>query len=365
MKLVGGLFSLIAILLIMMSFFTADESERQLDYVHLSPLYNIYASGLLKTRPEEHDSEYTLTVLDDGELEYSPGNGSGYRYGPSIMKHEDGSIDVWFASPGNGAQWDFIRYRHSKDGIKYSDDEIVLRPTENSQDHYSVCDPGLVYFNGYYYLGYTSTTSARYGGVNNNIFVARSKNPGGPFEKWTGEGWGKKPAPVITYDGNTDNWGAGEVSFVIKDEKLYIYYSWIDGPSLTKVAISDLSVDWPLNIQMTESAIIHENGQDSFDVVYVEDIDRFMAFSVESRFNEDSGIAVYQSKDGLEFEKVDVVRENIHPYAHNMGISKDEKGHVKTTDELILGYAYARGSSRYYWGRWNTMFHKVRIDNKQ
>ena len=37
-------------------------------------------------------------------------------------------------------------------------------------------------------------------GLCNQLYVARSKNPNGPFEKWNGNGWGGDPAPIIYYD---------------------------------------------------------------------------------------------------------------------------------------------------------------------
>ena len=364
MKVLGLMIAAVILSLGMMTSFSSSSSDNlRLSSARKMNLYNIYAPSLVEIKSEP-EIEYTLEVLDEGEVMYSPGNGSGYRYGPSILKNEDGSIDVWFSSPGNGRQWDYIRYRHSDDGEHYTSEQIVLKPTENSDDRYSVCDPGAIFFNNYYYLGYTSTSTSKNGGVNNSAFVARSKYPDGPFEKWNGKGWGGKPKPIIEYDGNPNNWGAGELSFVIKDETLYIYYSWIDNEYLTKVAVSDLSENWPANIEQIDTVIVHDNGQDSVDVVYADDLDMFFGFAVESRFNADSGISIYKSKDGIEFEQMDTITD-IHPYAHNMGISKDLNGHINSEEEQILGYAYARGSGKYYWGKWYTMFNKVILQNKE
>lgn len=365
MKTLISVFVAVIISIGLMTSFSDVEKTVQLANTKGLSLYNFYAPALVpKKTANNFFDDYSLEVLDKGDVVYSPGNGSGYRYGPSILKNDDGSIDVWFSSPGNGRQWDYIRYRHSDDGENYTQDKIVLTPTEYSKDHYSVCDPGVIFFNDYYYLGYTSTSTAKGGGVNNSVFVARSRKPDGPFEKWNGESWGGKPEPLITYDGNPDRWGAGEVSFVIKDETLYVYYSWIEGDSLTKVAISDLSENWPANIKYVADAIVHENGQDSVDVVYAEDLGLFFGFTVESRFNDDSGISVYKSKDGIVFEKTDTTRQ-IHPYAHNMGISKGKDGHINTEDEQILGYAYASGPGRYYWGKWHTVFNRVLLKIKE
>ena len=43
-------------------------------------------------------------------------------------------------------------------------------------------------------------------------------------------------------------------------------------------------------------------------------------------------------------------------YAHNLGVSKDGQGHIDSNEALILGYAYGQT-----WGRWNTLFQKIRI----
>ncbi len=67
--------------------------------------------------PELH---FKIRTYDDGKvLNYR--SEDYYRYGPSIMEYEDGSMDMWVSSPGNsGSQWDWIRYRHSDDGINWS-----------------------------------------------------------------------------------------------------------------------------------------------------------------------------------------------------------------------------------------------------
>lgn len=300
----------------------------------------------------------SVEVIDEGYDVYVP-NKSGYRYGPSIINYEDGTKDAWFASNGNGRQWDWITYRHF-DGNDWSLEEIVLKPTENSKDHYSTCDPGVIYFNDYYYIGYTSTENAKNGGVENCGYVARSKNPNGPFEKWNGNGWGGKPEPIIIYDEDDSQWGAGEISFVVVGDKLFCYYSWISAnENSTKLAIADLVEDWPLTLKQKGVAFARVSGQDSCDVIYVEEYEKFLAFCVESRFLDTSCLAVYESDDGLNFEQVDRIKD-IHKYSHNMGISKNLDGHVNMDDDLIIGYAY--GNSAFNaWGRWSTKMQSVKL----
>ena len=309
----------------------------------------------------EPKTHVSLEVLDDGYKIYSPASGSsGYRYGPSIIINDDGSYDVWFSSPGNYHEWDWITYRHSDDGVNWDKEKIVLQPTGNSMDHYSVCDPGVIYFNGYYYLGYTSTIVATNQGINNNCYVARSKNPDGPFEKWNGNGWGGEPEPIIYYNESNDYWGAGELSFVIKDDTLFCYYSWYcEHGFYTRVSTADLSENWPSTLEYQGVTFDRKYGQDSSDVVYLEDYDKFIAFSIANRFSDSSSVLIYESDDGINFRRSDLIQDKISMYAHNLGISKRLDGHIKEDDGLYISYAY--GSSANSKGKWATRFQPVRL----
>lgn len=300
---------------------------------------------------------YKVSALENRQVLFYTSRSSAYRYGPSIIKNEDGSYDAWFSSPGNNSsQWDWIRYRHSDDGVKWSNETVVLRPTPGSKDQCSVCDPGVIYFNGYYYLAYTSTSDYGYRGTNNSAFVARSKNPAGPYEKWNGNGWGGNPHPILEYKESPKGWGIGEVSFVIKDEQLYIYYTYFNTTGgYTALALADLSENWPNSI-VDEGVACPRTNNDSLDVVYVEDEDLFLAFSIENRMTEYSKLMLFQSKDGKSFDVVDSSKSNMMNYAHNMGVAKDLQGHLKIDDDNLIGYAYGG-----YWGRWSLMMQRISL----
>ena len=307
--------------------------------------------------PDQQNTEYFgIEALDEGNIIFYSSEGY-YQYGPSIMRYEDGSMDAWFSSPGNsGSQWDWISYRHSDDGIEWSDEEIVLRPTPGSKDQCSVCDPGVVFFGGYYYLGYTATDYYAGNGSYNSAFVARSQYPDGPFEKWNGNSWGGDPEPIIKYEGDPDGFGIGEISFVVLNEDLYIYYTYYDlsGGNI-ELAKADLTEDWPSTIRYKESVLLREN-QDSLDVVYDERLNKFFGFSIDLRMTEQSRLIMYESQNGKEFTKVDSTKTNIKDFAHNVGVSKSPEGHIDSNDELLVGYAYGEK-----WGRWNTVMQRVAI----
>lgn len=282
----------------------------------------------------------------------------GYRYGPSIITNADGSIDAWFAAPGGFGEWDWITYRHSPDGGKtWTDETAVIAPTPDSPDFYSCCDPGVIKVGDYYYLGYTSTVHPD--GIINDVFVARSLRPEGPYEKWNGNGWGGKPVPIIEYDGDQTTFGAGEPSFVLLGEKLYIYYTWRDGTAnQTKVAVADaMNENWPSTMEYKGVAMTHKDGAcDSADVKYVEDFGKFIAVITVDRFTEESSVGVYVSDDGLVFTPSYSLKTNISHCCHNCGISSRSNGHIRLEDKVFLAYAYGDK-----WGFWPTRMHEVEL----
>ena len=300
----------------------------------------------------------TIKAKDEGNIVFRTSEGY-YRYGPSIIENEDGSFDAWFSAPGNNStEWDYIAYRHSDDGVNWSKEKTVLKPTKNSKDRCSVCDPGVIYFDGYYYLGYTSTDDYRHGGMNNNAFVARAKKPEGPYEKWNGKGWGGKPEPILTYEDDPRGWGIGEVSFVLLERDLYIYYTYFDMTGgYTALAKAEAGENWPSTIE-EKGAVIGRTTQDSFDVFYADDLKMFLAFAVEDRMAETSKVAVYYSHNGQSFEHIDSTKRYIEDYAHNLGVAKSLSGHQVTDKDVLIGYAYGRR-----WGRWNAKFQYFSLSN--
>ena len=308
--------------------------------------------------PEVQEETISLKVeaVNEGNVIFHTSQGF-YRYGPSIMEYEDGSMDMWMSSPGNsGSQWDWITYRHSDDGVNWSSEQIVLRPTPGSKDQCSVCDPGVIYFNGYYYLAYTGTDYYEGKGSYNMAFVSRSENPYGPFEKWNGSGWGGNPEPFIYYDGGKDNWGIGEVSFVIYENDLCIYYTYIDiRDSYIGLYKADLVDNWP-GLLRDKGPVLYSADHDSVEIVYDENLDIFLAFTMEGRMMEGSRLVLYESNNGKDFHKTNSTKEYIEDHAHNLGIAKSSEGFVDTSKELLIGYAYGPD-----WGRWDLKVQNLKV----
>ncbi len=282
---------------------------------------------------------------------------SGYRYGPSMIINDDGSIDMWLAGGGSGLeQWDWITYMHSDDGIEWSEEKCVLQPTPNALDHYSCCDPGVIYLNGYYYLGYTSTLNENQ--CDNNLYVARSENPDGPFEKWNGSGWGgNKPKPIVFFAEDQALWGTGEVSFVELEGTLYIYYtmSGSDGHTTCVSTADATDENWPLTMEYRGVAI-GKGTNDAIDVKYVDEYGKFIAVAAEERLSENSYLMFYESDNGITFTAIDAVKENIYYFCHNPGISGSSNGHISPDMKTYVAYAYGKG-----WGVWNTRIQEIEI----
>ena len=298
-----------------------------------------------------------LTLLDDGyDIYQLPGSGNGgWRYGPSYIYYGDGRVDAYFASGGDSGEWDRITHRSSADdGKTWSAEKIVVYPTPDSMDHYSCCDPGAVCFNGYYYIGYTSTLND--GGYCNNIFVARSENPDGPFEKWNGSGWGGAPAPMIYFEQSYGYWGIGEPSFVELNGTLYIYYTYSTPmKAYLMLATADArDENWPAALQY--QGALMERPTDSMDIKYVEEWGKFVGVAKASG----NWIAVYESVDGKSFTLADAVREHTCNSPFALGLSARPDGHIRVSEDgehLRLLYAYGDSG----WAAWNTRIHTITL----
>ena len=328
--------------------------------VEPTPIENrAYTDKAMSVEPDA-EKYVKMVALNTGNDIYTPARKQSYvyRYGPTLIRNADGSIDAFFSSPGIFDEWDYIFYRHSPDGGKsWTTEKSVLAPTPEAADFYSCCDPGIVRFGGYYYLAYTSTVVE--GGVDNNVFVARSKSLDGPYEKWNGNGWGGKPAPVVEYTGNPETYGAGEPSMVVLNDTLFLYYTWRDGDlNHTRLSVADASNEnWPQTLEYKGVAIDHIQGDtDSADVKFVEDYGKFIAVSTASRFTTDSYVKVYMSNDGVSFEESYYLKTNTIHTLHNCGITSREDGHIRLSDNLYLSYAYGEE-----FGTWATRIQEVEL----
>lgn len=260
------------------------------------------------------------------------------------------------ASSG-AAYWDQVAYRRSADGGKtWTADSMVLKPTEGTRDQFSICDPGVVKLNNYYYVGYTSTEDVR--GLFNHAYVARALSPNGPWEKWNGSSWGGDPQPIITFDGEADAWGAGEPCMVVNNDTIFFYYSW-NGTATTEtrvVTASATDTNWPAHLTPHGIAVNKTSiaGSDHCDIKYRDDLKKYYAIHTAARLTASSYMVLWESADGLSFTKIAELRTNLKPYLHNCGWSGDEKGHIDPKKQQYISYAYGPN-----WANWNTMWQPI------
>lgn len=247
--------------------------------------------------------------------------------------------------------WDQIMYRRSTDGGKtWTEERAALVPDPAGEDHYSCCDPGVICFGGYYYIGYTSTERSTMD--LNKVYLARSKNPDGPWERWNGSGWGGHPHFVIDFSGSSGQFGAGEPSMVVVDNTVYFYYSYCTGTRVVRVCTAPADDPlWPSKLEykgvaMTQSVA---NGSDSADIKYCDRTGKFYAVFTYKRMTANSTVMIYSSADGLSFTQMGEIRGEKLGYLHNCGISGDAQGHFDPGRPQFISYAY--GPS---WGAWNT-----------
>lgn len=265
-----------------------------------------------------------------------------------------------------GFFWDQASYQHSTDGGRtWTEEKMVLLPTEYSSDHFSVCDPGVARWGGYYYAGYTSTENE--GMVENHVYIARSENPDGPWEKWNGSGWttGTDVQPMIKYTDDPAKFGAGEPSIVLVGDTIFFYYTWNgtgDESTTTRLATADANDPlWPAHLTYHGTVINKSDikGADHCDVKYRDDIGKFQAIHSANRMGPQSYIVLWESEDGIHFTKKGELRDNVKPYLHNCGWSGDERGHMKKGVQQYLSYAY--GSPTAVWGNWKTWFSPLKM----
>ena len=315
-----------------------------------------------------HDATY-LPRPDYWPIDW-PWDGDGlntktsYRYGPSLIRYHSQNLHFWACSEGDSGVADYIRYKHSADGgISWSKERIALAPTIGSEDGWAVCDPNVIRVGGYYYMAYTATAESFGAGLNNHVFLARSREPDGNYRKWNGSGWGGNPRPILRYTGIRNKWGLGEPNMVVKGATLYLYYTEDQGVAKTRVATAPVAdPNWPAKLTQKGYAIENRNwAEDQTDVKYLPQVNRFIATATANRFSPDSYVHVWQSTDGLRFQPVsnDRVTKNLQITAHNLGMSGNFLGHAEMGKKEYIAYSYTGPQGE--WGRWNTWLNPVSI----
>lgn len=198
-----------------------SEAEMQAKAAKLGvPAGNKYSAATLRALQwEDHDNrwffEYSLSPLK-GDLAYEEGV---VRRDPSAMIYEDGKYFVWYSKSVGETQgfagdiendkvfpWDRcdIWFATSEDGETWKEEGIaVARGEKGAYDDRSVFTTEIMKWDGKYYLCYQTVKSPYTVRVKNQVGMAWSDSPYGP--------WTKTAEPVLSpsdsgeWEGTEDN----------------------------------------------------------------------------------------------------------------------------------------------------------------
>lgn len=192
-----------------------------------------------------------------------------YNYCPAIIYDTDDLgnplMHIWYCTnKDSGVIVDYIGYRTAtqrEDGKwKFSEEEIVLKPSENTWDGYHTCDPSVVKGEfGYkgetynYLMAYLGCVTTDYQKNETGIAVAKeAKGPwikideANPIVPWYDDGdINVEEAKYQSYFGTSSiYWGTGMPSLVSidgKGEVLMFYSSTYRGVGVRRINLSDCS----------------------------------------------------------------------------------------------------------------------------
>ncbi|XID91995.1 discoidin domain-containing protein [Paenibacillaceae bacterium WGS1546] len=318
--------------------------------------------GALYRIVNKSESADVKLVNQPGRQIFEPSNAVDYRMAPAIIVNADDSIDMWLQAPGHNGAWDSIVYRRSTDGgVTWTADQTVLEPTTDSGDRYCVSEPSVVKVGAYYYMAYTGCGTPT--GLNRDVFVARSESRTGPFLKWNGHAWGGgAPAPLLDYAGPVDQPGIWAPSLILREGQLRVYYQHNQNgaQAMLATAADPFADHWPNTLSYAGVSGIPFNEYDNEeapDFKYVDSFNRYIAVATRDRFGDSATVSVWQSEDGIHFERAAFQGVRTERGAHNVGISGDSSGHVDAAQNHFIVYGYQRESDAV--NRWPTYMNPI------
>jgi len=272
-------------------------------------------SAYMAPRPEHNElySQFRYTELKG--LDYNDGDGTISRRDPSKIIFENGKYYIWYTkrhtpTPPQGAanctdtipssDWDLadVGYATSEDGFTWEEQGVAVpRPPKPNPGWRAVCTPGILKWDGKYYLYYQAFLEASgTRGDDCPIAVSIADSPDGP---WTAVN------KVILPTGAKDEWDQYAVqdpNALVHNGKIYMYYkSDSDGdPRLVRMqglAIADNPLGpfkkHPLNPVLNSgheislfpfkqgvAVLIIRDGTEHFTIQYAEDWVNFEIASI-------------------------------------------------------------------------------------
>ncbi|MBO4573492.1 MAG: hypothetical protein J5762_07020 [Clostridia bacterium] len=241
-----------------------------------------------------------------------------YNYCPAIITEKDGDgndvMHVWYCTnKDSGVIVDHIGYRtgvkQANGKWKFSEERIVLAPTENTWDSEHTCDPAVIRgeFNYHgekynYLMAYLGCTTTDY--QKNETGIAVAKELGGPWVKidevnpivpWYDDGnIDTEEARYQSYQGTTSiYWGTGMPALLSVDGKgevLLFNQSTLRGTAVRRIDLSDVANPVvKYTVSLSSNAILNsQNGSCRVsipDFAYDETTGRLYVVSVTNEKN--------------------------------------------------------------------------------
>lgn len=292
--------------------------------------------------------------------------GFAYAYAPSIIL-KNGTYHVFFCSEGGGhyPSWDAIRYTTSTDGQTWSKPQVMLQATAANGQDMAACDPSLVFYQGYYYLYYSSAVTTASKTYQTVIQVARSVSIAGPYLTYTRRAtWEKTPTdpkviiyPLEMHSTQPSGYGAGQQSVIVQNDRLLMWYTddsvFVTGQPQMKTYMLESAdpVSWSPDVTHATNLV----NQASIDVKFDSSQSQFVMVRVENEFSPTSYLARAYSSDGMNWAAPQAVypSEQFPQYGHDAGIAGDETGNL-TSPQTMVGFGVPYGlANADNWGHWD------------
>ena len=319
-------------------------------------VYLTQFTQIFKPKAAENPSQQDFIKMAD-----SSDNGYPYAYAPSIIK-KDGKYHVFYCStPVNHLEsWDTIRYISSTDGRNWSTPVTKVITVPTSEGKTSGCDPSLVYYQGYYYLYYSSVWKSKpeFQVGTTIVSVARSQQIDGTYLTYTDRGtWEERPGdakkiitPIDPYQEGAGSYGAGQQSVIEKDGKLIMFHTDEPPGSQPPDAVRIYKRESTNPVDWTGPAVMTNISAHSPDIKYDPVTDQFILAMVFPFHSVDSSLMFVYSKDGITWHTsgstpyldfnwpvtTPLIPASSFPnFTHNVGMSSDDKGHLLPGPVLI------------------------------
>ena len=326
----------------------------------------------------------------------------GYAYAPATVYH-DGYFHQFYCSTGNMTDryfvkfntdrhialinsWDHIRYRYSKNGSVWSGPFIAVTQSPGNSGEGCACDPAVVHGgDGYWYMLYAGNRNSPY---YTDLYLARSKNIQGPYEKYSAQNgwdrWVENPTPVLKknyppsqyFAFSVKPYGIGQPTIIKKDGKIHVWFTEMNNVNfkikgtnelyakryhvvvdnllqLLEVNMDNLSAGRHVDkIKDNSSTAIDKNDRTKWHFADFGEVrwntanNRYEMWQQDKYLGEGTRIKKYYSTNGIDWNLDNNYSEGPFNFVHNLGVSGDAFG-VIYNDQYLLSFSGPEGSLHY------------------